>query len=182
MGRPPRLTNEEILERAREVFLDRGFSARTRQVASAVGMTWGAIALRFTDKQELFRQAMAVDWPPHPAAASSEVAEDAGLPALLAHVRRQVWQNWPQCLHRRLANTADIVDSEPPGLRDGLSAALQVHAGRGAVRSDLGARALATLVLALLTGDVAQRYLIRAKVLPEDPGLIDGLVALLKGC
>jgi AcrR family transcriptional regulator len=182
MARPPRLTDEEILRRAREVFLERGFSARTRQISIAVGMTWGAIVLRFQDKQELFRQAMAGESPPHLAAASREMAADAGVPGLLDHVRLQLWRQWPQRLHRRLASTTEIVESEPPGLRDWLSAALQVHAGRGAVRSDLSAPALARMVLALLIGDVAQRYMGRTMVLPDDPVLIDGMVALLKGC
>ena len=41
MARTRLLTDEEILARVRPVFLERGFAARTRQVADAAGLTWG---------------------------------------------------------------------------------------------------------------------------------------------
>jgi AcrR family transcriptional regulator len=182
MGRPPVLSDAEILRRAREVFLERGISARTRQLASAVGLTWGAIVWRFTDKHELFRRAMAAPAPPALEVFGDEQADDADLTGLLQRVRLQLWHEWPQHLQLRLASTTERVPGEPQGLREGLCAALQAHAGRGTVRRDLGAGALARMVMALLVGDVAQRYLLRDKELPEDPVLVDGVVALLKGC
>jgi AcrR family transcriptional regulator len=59
MTRRPTLTDDEILRRARAVFVERGYGARTRQIAAAVGLTWGAIVLRFRDKRQLFLQATA---------------------------------------------------------------------------------------------------------------------------
>ena len=58
MGRHKTLSDQDILRRARPVFLNRGLDARTRDVAAAVGMTWAAIALRFGSKRGLFEQAM----------------------------------------------------------------------------------------------------------------------------
>ena len=46
MARRRLLTDDEILARVRPIFVERGFSARTRQVAAAAGLTRGAIAMR----------------------------------------------------------------------------------------------------------------------------------------
>ena len=54
MGRRKTLADQDILRRARPVFLNRGFDARTRDVAAAVGLTWGAIAFQFGSKRALF--------------------------------------------------------------------------------------------------------------------------------
>ena len=61
MNRRSGLTNDQIVARARAVFVERGYAARTQQIAAAVGLTWGAIALRFGTKQALFTQAMPAD-------------------------------------------------------------------------------------------------------------------------
>jgi AcrR family transcriptional regulator len=59
MGRQQTLADEEILARARPVFLRRGCQATTREIAAAVGLTWGALALRFGSKRRLFELAIA---------------------------------------------------------------------------------------------------------------------------
>ena len=46
MARRRLLSDDEILARVRPIFVERGFSARTRQVAAAAGLTSGAIAMR----------------------------------------------------------------------------------------------------------------------------------------
>jgi AcrR family transcriptional regulator len=59
MARRPFLSDEEILTRARSVFVERGYAASTRQIVAAVGLTWGAIAVRFGSNRGLFTHAMA---------------------------------------------------------------------------------------------------------------------------
>ena len=59
MSRTPTLSDEVIAARARPLFVERGFGARTKQIADAVGLSWGAIALRFGSKRSLFTLAMA---------------------------------------------------------------------------------------------------------------------------
>ena len=59
MGRRQTVTAQDILARARLVFLRHGMQASTRDIASAVGLTWGALAFRFGSKRRLFEQAMA---------------------------------------------------------------------------------------------------------------------------
>src|SRR5687767_6927832 len=60
-GRPPVISNERLLEVAREVFLELGIRATTLEVASRAGIAEGTIFLRFKSKEELFRAAMQFD-------------------------------------------------------------------------------------------------------------------------
>jgi AcrR family transcriptional regulator len=180
MTRRPTLTDDEILRRARSVFVERGYAARTRQIAAAVGLTWGAIALRFNDKRELFRRAMA-----RPNAKSCELElEQAGaadLPGLLERVRSYLWEQWPRRLQYRLAMPSTDQDREPDRLVEGLAGALETHARGGAVRSDMSGHALAQIVLALLVGDVAQRFVAHETTLTSDRTFIEGVMFLLSG-
>ena len=70
---------------------------------------------------------------------------------------------------------------EPGRLVDWLAGTLEVHARDGAVRSDMSAKAVAQLVLALLVGDVAQRFVARERVLGNDPVFIERVMFLLSG-
>lgn len=59
MGRPPRISREQILEAARVAFSARGFAATTlADIASALDVTPAAILRHFASKQELFTVAM----------------------------------------------------------------------------------------------------------------------------
>lgn len=180
MSRTPTLSDEEIAARARPVFVERGFSARTKQIADAVGLSWGAIALRFGSKRSLFTLAMAgpLQQPVH-----ADCAQQGGadLPGLLQRLRAHLWECWPLRLQVRLAAPTAGPGEEADALVPKLAAALEVHALRGTVRSDIGASALAQMVLALVTGDVAQRFVARERTLTQDPAFIDAMVHLLSG-
>ena len=178
MARNPVLGDEEILRRARAVFVEWGHGARTKQIAAAVGLTWGAIALRFGSKGQLFREAMAgplLD----PAGIACEAAAGADLPNLIEQLRCQVWERWPQRLHYRLATRAPDPEGAPERQLDWLAATLAAHARCGAVRCDVPTKALAQLVLALLVGDVAQRFINREPA--ADRAFVDGVLRLLAG-
>jgi AcrR family transcriptional regulator len=60
-GRPPIISNEELLEVAREVFLELGIRATTLEVARRAGIAEGTIFHRFKSKEDLFRAAMQFD-------------------------------------------------------------------------------------------------------------------------
>jgi AcrR family transcriptional regulator len=179
MNRRCAFTDEEILDRARSVFLERGYAARTKQIASAVGLTWGAIALRFGDKQSLFQRAMAgsVRGTVEPGCTQERSGMD--LEGLLARVRTLLWERWPLRLQYRLGTMTAGADDELEGFVHGLAAELEPHARNGTLRSDLGIEMLARLAVALLTGDVAQRFVARERTVVADPALIDGVVRLL---
>lgn len=58
MGRLRTITDEQILEAAREVFLEEGFGASTLEIARRAGISEGSIFKRFSTKEKLFFAAM----------------------------------------------------------------------------------------------------------------------------
>jgi len=178
MARHLTFTDDEIVGRARAVFLERGYAARTKEIAAAVGLTWGAIALRFGAKRELFRRAM-LD--PDPGSGAADCTGGvADLRALLEQVRAELCQQWPRRLHYRLATQGDLTDEGWRRLAERLGSTLQAHAACGAVRADISGPELAQLVLDLLVGDVARRYLRREAASHHDPRLIERVLRLVE--
>ena len=177
MARHRILSDEEILRRARPVFCERGYAVRTREVAAAVGLSWPALVLRFGGKQALFRRAIS-DLVARPFEAGS-MAEGTDLREMLERLRSQLSERWPMQLQCRLAmGPADGHSSD--ALTDWLSSTLATQAGRGVVRSDLPAGALAQMVGALLVGDVALRFVRGERTPACDPAFIDRLMQLLR--
>jgi AcrR family transcriptional regulator len=64
MSRPPKITNEEILAAAREVFLEHGVSASTLAIAEKAGISEASIFKRFATKQALFLAAIGISETP----------------------------------------------------------------------------------------------------------------------
>ncbi|MEH2280950.1 MAG: TetR/AcrR family transcriptional regulator [Nostoc sp.] len=60
MARTPRITNQQILEAARQVFLQQGFGASTLEIAQQAGISEASIFKRFSTKEELFFAAMGI--------------------------------------------------------------------------------------------------------------------------
>ncbi len=58
MARPTTITDEQILEAARALFLDKGLAASTAEIAKAAGVSEGTIFNRFGTKAGLFEAAM----------------------------------------------------------------------------------------------------------------------------
>lgn len=64
MSRPATISDQHILEAARAVFLERGFTATTAEVARRAAVAEGSIFKRFKTKAELFHAAMQPDLEP----------------------------------------------------------------------------------------------------------------------
>ncbi len=62
MARPTSITDEQILEAARAVFLEKGIQATTAEVARRAGVAEGSIFNRFKTKQALFQCCMATNF------------------------------------------------------------------------------------------------------------------------
>ncbi|MEH2415293.1 TetR/AcrR family transcriptional regulator [Nostoc sp.] len=60
MARIPRITNQQILEAARQIFLQQGFGASTLEIAQQAGISEASIFKRFSTKEELFFAAMGI--------------------------------------------------------------------------------------------------------------------------
>jgi predicted secreted protein len=111
-----------------------------------------------------------------------EHAAEADLPVLLDRLRAHLWQRWPQRLQVRVAAMAAGTDDPQDGLVQRLTAALEAQARAGTVRADVAADALARVVLALLTGDVVQRFVAREAELAADPAFLAEVVRLVSVC
>ncbi|MEL6138651.1 MAG: TetR/AcrR family transcriptional regulator [Cyanobacteria bacterium J06628_6] len=61
MARPQKITNEEILAAARQVFIEQGLGASTSMIAERAGISEASIFKRFNTKQALFMAAMGID-------------------------------------------------------------------------------------------------------------------------
>ncbi len=64
MGRPPSITEDEVLAAARAVFLEKGIAGTTAEVAARCGVSEATVFRRFPTKGDLFRAAMVVGTPP----------------------------------------------------------------------------------------------------------------------
>lgn len=64
MARPQSITDDEILEAAREVFLEHGIQAPTSAIAERAGISEGTIFRRFETKEALFHTAMGIPHAP----------------------------------------------------------------------------------------------------------------------
>jgi AcrR family transcriptional regulator len=126
MARPSTITNEQILEAAREVFLERGFRATTAQVAKRARVAEGSLFNRFATKHELFFTAMqpAFQDPPFLRAIEGRVGHgdvrenmvDLGT-QLLEFLRRilpLVMMSWS---NRRGELPPHLASSDPPPVR-----------------------------------------------------------------
>lgn len=60
MARTPRITNQQILEAARQIFLQQGFGASTLEIAQQAGISEASIFKRFSTKEELFFAALGI--------------------------------------------------------------------------------------------------------------------------
>jgi AcrR family transcriptional regulator len=59
MARPARITEEQLLEAARQVFLEKGIRGTAAEVAKRAGVAQGSVFKYFKTKDELFAAAMA---------------------------------------------------------------------------------------------------------------------------
>lgn len=64
MARHTTITDEQILDAARIVFIEEGFRARTSKVAQLAGVSEGTIFKRFETKERLFMEALRIPHPP----------------------------------------------------------------------------------------------------------------------
>jgi AcrR family transcriptional regulator len=67
MARPITIKADDLLEAARQVFLEKGTQATTAQVAERAGVSEGTLFKRFGTKADLFRSAMNLEGPLEPA-------------------------------------------------------------------------------------------------------------------
>lgn len=64
MARPRTITDEQIVEAARAVFVEQGFSATTAEIARRAGVSEGTLFKRFPTKEDMFEEVVGLrDYP-----------------------------------------------------------------------------------------------------------------------
>jgi AcrR family transcriptional regulator len=60
MARPISITEDQILDAAREIFLEKGFNVSTAEIAKRAGVSEGSLFNRFATKEDLFFAAIGI--------------------------------------------------------------------------------------------------------------------------
>ncbi len=191
-GRPPTISDEKILETARDVFLEHGIRATTSEVAVRARISEGTIFHRFKSKDALFRAAMRLE-PETTAALLESFMPRVGEPELrhalvelgnriialgrlVLPVAMMSWSNPSSdySLEKLMTKQAAL-----DGPRRALSAFLQAEMDAGRlVRSDV--QVLGRAFLGALRDYCMTELLYMSDALrPQAPAFVDGLVDLL---
>jgi AcrR family transcriptional regulator len=100
MARTPKITNEEILAAARQVFLEQGFGASTLVIAEKAGISEASIFKRFTTKQALFLAAMGITETPKWVKTLSSDMPTAAIKSELTDICEQMFAFYQEVLPR----------------------------------------------------------------------------------
>lgn len=97
MGRPPRISRNEVLECARRTFAAKGFEATTlADIAHQLGVTPAAILRHFDSKQALFRESMRSTWDLPPCVFELRDADAASDPRVVLRTFAEQWVQFAQ--------------------------------------------------------------------------------------
>lgn len=162
MGRSRTITDEQILEAAREVFLAEGFGASTVEIARRAGISEGSIFKRFATKEKLFFAAMGEPEIPAWMRTSKTLAGQGDLKENLVMLSLQIIEFLRQVVPRVVmmqskgrfpANLEELGD--PPLIRDlnALTLFFEAECSLGRIR-DCNPEILARVLLGALSNQV----------------------------
>jgi AcrR family transcriptional regulator len=188
MPRPVTITEDQILEAARAVFLEEGFNASTARIARRAGVSEGTLFKRYETKEKLFFAALQVPLVPPWAAElggyigkgdlrQNLVTVSLSIIRCLEEIIPRVMVAWGSRVRRDLFRGMP----EPPHLRErrllAKFLAAEIKKGRlGACDTDLVAR----LLLSSLRTYVQEAFLSgRERIKDEDRIFVEGVVSVL---
>lgn len=143
MARTPRITNQQILEAAREVFLQKGFGGSTLEIAQRAGISEASIFKRFSTKEELFFAAMGIPETPLWVKEMENLCGKGDLKENLINLCFQMMEFYSEILPRLMMLRSrgnilpEISGQEPKPIRDIklLAAFLKREMNQGRLRS-----------------------------------------------
>ncbi len=100
MPRPRTITNEEILDAARELFLERGATVTTAEIATHAGISEGTIFKRFPTKNALLMAAMGLEQREDPKAHLAGLLGRGSMKQNLARIATQMMKFYRQLIPR----------------------------------------------------------------------------------
>jgi AcrR family transcriptional regulator len=189
MPRPKQISDEEILEVARECFLKSGVSVSAQVIADRVGLSQPALFKRFGTKDELVLRALApperlpvLDW-------IEAVPVSGPFRPQLAELLEKIWETLRWILPRIAVLTTSHFSPEtiftrsenPPPLRliAGLTSFFERSLENGQIRADISPGALAQMVFGVLQSRAFFRFMLRSDNSVDDALYIESTVDLL---
>ncbi|WP_341525787.1 helix-turn-helix domain-containing protein [Nostoc sp. UHCC 0302] len=124
MPRKLKITNEQILEAAREAFLQQGFGASTLEIAQRAGISEASIFKRFSTKEELFFAAMGIPEIPPWVNEMESLSGKGNLKENLIYLCHKILEFYSEVMPRimmvrsRGKDISGFRDTEPPPIRD----------------------------------------------------------------
>jgi AcrR family transcriptional regulator len=114
MARPPKITNEEILAAARQVFLEQGESGSTLEIAEKAGISEASIFKRFSTKQALFLAAIGISETPQYVKLLSSQTPIAEIRAELTEILTQMLEFYQEVMPRVMMMMTQTKSCLPP--------------------------------------------------------------------
>lgn len=96
MARPTTISDEQILEAARAVFLEEGVTASTATIARRAGVSEGTLFKRFATKEALFLKALGLPQLPHWVTELANTAGQGEVADALARITQQLIEYFRQ--------------------------------------------------------------------------------------
>jgi AcrR family transcriptional regulator len=122
MPRPPKITNEEILAAARQVFLEQGEGGSTLAIAEKAGISEASIFKRFVTKQALFLAAIGISKTPQYVKLLASQAPTAEIRSELTEICTQMvgfyQEVMPRVMMMMTQTKSSLPPMVPPPLRD----------------------------------------------------------------
>jgi AcrR family transcriptional regulator len=166
MARTPKITNEEILAAAREVFLAQGFGASTLEIAERAGISEASIFKRFTTKQALFLAAIGITETPKLLKSLSSKVPTANIKAEITDICDEMLAFYLEVMPRVMMmmtpnNLPPLIQSPPPPIRDSLLLAefLERAIQQGYLRSSCNASTVASMIVGAINNYVATQHI-----------------------
>jgi AcrR family transcriptional regulator len=114
MARPPKITNEEILAAARQVFLEEGINGSTLEIAEKAGISEASIFKRFATKQALFLAAIGISETPKYVKILTDCSPTAEIRAELTEICTQMLAYYQEVMPRVFMMMTQTKSSLPP--------------------------------------------------------------------
>jgi AcrR family transcriptional regulator len=122
MPRPPKITNEEILAAARQVFLEQGEGGSTLEIAQKAGISEASIFKRFVTKQALFLAAIGISKTPQYAKILASQTPTVEIRSELTEICTQMvgfyQEVMPRVMMMMTQTKSSLPPMVPPPLRD----------------------------------------------------------------
>jgi AcrR family transcriptional regulator len=169
MPRPPKITNEEILAAAREVFLEQGVGASTITIAEKAGISEASIFKRFTTKKDLLLAAMGISESAKWMKVLSNGTPTVAIKSELTEICEQMLAFYQEFFPRALMmmQKGNLPFMPPPQIRDTqlLSGYLDRAIAQGYLRS-CSSIAVAQMITGAITNYVIQEHFLGNMPIP----------------